>query len=146
MNYSEATYEEISKHVESLLEINSDNLDMEAIKNQKIFVEINNIYVQLGRKLFKETTQKDKVEHARYRHYNGKMPAEHYKKNPLNEAVLKGDIKHMMNIDDVVVEIRSMVAETERIVKFLEDAKTQIKSRGFDIKNAIAWRQLMMGA
>lgn len=145
MTYDQMTYEEISVAVENLLEISSDNLDAESIKQQKIFTKLNDMYVQYSRKLYKLIQQKDKVEFNRIRHWTGKMPAAHYKAEPQPDAILKADVPQYMNTDPVVLEIRGLVAESERIVKFLEDSKGSLKSRGFDIKNAIQWRQLMMG-
>ena len=142
---SNKTFEEISTYVDSLLAINGDNLDTASIENPKIFTQLHRMYVQAGRKLEKMLNQKDKVEHLRTRHYNGKMPAEHYKKDPLNEAVLKTDIPMMLNIDPIVVEVRSIVKEQERIVEYLEEAKKQLKSRSYDIKTAVEWRKIMMG-
>lgn len=145
-DFSNSTYEEINSHVDTLLSISSENLDAESIRNTKIFTELHKIYVIRARKLIKLKTEKDKLEQKRKRHYEGKMPAEHYKKEPLNEAVLKSDIPILMNIDPLVIEIRGLVDEEEKIVEFLEASKGMLKTRSFDIKNAIAWRQLMMGA
>lgn len=146
MDYTESTYEEIEARIETLLNIDSDNLDGEAIRNQKIFPEISRIYVQKSRKLSALINQLNKIEFNRTRHYSGKLTAEHYKKDPLTEAVLKTDIPNYMNVDPVVVEMRNLVKECERAVKFLEDAKGSLRARGFDIKNAIEYRKLMLGA
>lgn len=145
MNYKESTFEEISEKVDQLLEIKAEDLDGEAIKNPKIFSEINRMYIQKSRKLYELTNQQDKLEHKRKRYYSGKETAEVYKKEPLNEAILKSDIDSYMAIDPLIVEMRSLVKECERIVKYLEDAKAQLRQRGFDIKNAIDYRRLMLG-
>lgn len=146
MDYTESTYEEIEAEIDRLLTIDGDNLDGEAIRNTKIFTQINRIYVQKSRKYDKLLTQLHNLEHQRKRHYGGKMTGEHYRKEPLPEAVLKTDIPEYMNVDNLVVEMRNVVKECERIVKFLEDAKKSLYSRGFDIKNAIEFRRLMLGA
>lgn len=145
MNYSELTFEELVKIVEDLLVIKSDDLDAEALRGQKIFTQLNLIYIQVSRKLALLTKQKDTVEFNRTRHYSGKLTSLHYKNDPLPESILKTDIPNHMNVDPIVVEIRDMVRECERVVKFIEDAKGSLRSRGFDIKNAIDYRKLMMG-
>jgi hypothetical protein len=145
MDHKEATYEEIEGEVDRLLAINPDDLDGEALRNSKIFTSINRIYILKSRKLGELYTALHKLEHKRQRYYAGKESSEVYKKEPLTEAILKTDIPSHMNIDPLVVEMRTIVKETERTVKFLEDAKGQLRQRGFDIKNAIDYRKMMLG-
>lgn len=146
MDYTESSYEEIEKVVEDLLYINPDNLDGEALNNQKIFPKISRIYIQKSRKLMDLTKTMAKLEHKRRRYYSGKESAEIYKKEPLTEAILKSDVDNYMAIDPLVVEMRGLVKECEMIVKFLEESKGQLRSRGFDIKNSIEYRKMMLGA
>lgn len=146
MDYTESTFEDIEKVVESKLIINPDDLDGEAIRNQKIFTELNRIYIHKSRKLGTLTNMLASVELNRYKHYSGKYSGEHYRLDPLPAAILKTDIPSYMSVDSVVVEMRDLVKECERIVKYLEDAKKSLISRGFDIKNAIDYRRLMLGA
>lgn len=145
MDYTGSTYEEIESEIDKLLEVNGDDLDAEAIRNTKIFTKISRIYIQKSRQLGKLLDQQKQIEHVRKRHYSGKLTSEHYKKEPLNEAILKADIPEYMDIDPLVVEMRNQVKECERIVKFLEDSKKTLYSRGFDIKNAIDYRKMMLG-
>lgn len=146
MNLNELeTFEQIADHVENLLNIDSDNLDAEALRNSKIFVELNRIYTIQSRKLIKLIQQSDKVEHAWSKHYAGKQTREWYKQNPQNEAVLKGDIPLLLKVHPEVLEVKGLVVEQERICKFLEDSKDRLKSRTFDLKNAIEFRKMMMG-
>lgn len=145
MDYTNSTFEEVSAFVDGLLVISPDDLDAEAIRNQRIFSDISRIYIQKSRKLMAVTTQLDKLEHKRFRHYAGKETAAHYREDPLPEAILKSDIPSHMNIDPLLIEMRSIVRETEMTVKYLEECKGSLRSRGFDIKNAIEYRKLMMG-
>lgn len=145
MNYNELTHDQIIDEVDKLLDIDSDNLDAEAIRNQKIFGTIQRIYRQRASKLIGLMEQKDAVEMKRTRFYSGKLSAEEYKKEPLRESILKTDIPKYLDNDDLVKEIRKLVKEEEMVVKYLEEAKGSLRSRGFDIKNAIEWRKLMMG-
>lgn len=145
MSYKEATFEDIEKVVNEELAINPDDLDLEAIRNQKIFGKFSKMYVEKSRHLAELLDQQAKVEFNRYRHYAGKLSGEHYKKEPITEAILKTDIPSYMAIDAVVVEMRNLVKECERTVKYLEESKKSLYGRGFDIKNAIDYRRLMMG-
>lgn len=144
-DWKEASYEQIESEVDRLLTINPDELDAEAIRGSKIFTSINRIYVQKSRQLGELLKLQAKVEVKRQRYYAGKEPAEVYRKEPLTEAVLKTDIPMYMNIDPMVTEIRDLVKECERCVKFLEDTKGQLRQRNFDIKNALDFRKMMLG-
>lgn len=143
---SDSAYESIEQYVDSLLAINGDDLDFEAIRNSKIFTKLNRIYVIRGRRLTTLQTQLAKLEHKRKRYYSGKDTAEVYKKEPLTEAILKMDIDSYMAIDPMIIEMRGLVKEEDRIVKFIEEAKGMLRWRGNDIKNAIEFRRMLLGA
>jgi hypothetical protein len=145
MDYKEMSYEDIEKEVDRLLTINPDDLDGEAIRGPKIFTSLNRIYIQKSRQLSELMKALHKLEFKRQRYYAGKETSEVYRKEPLVEAVLKTDIPNYMNVDPLVTEMRELVKESERIVKFLEDAKGQLRQRGFDIKNALDFRRMMLG-
>lgn len=144
-DWKEASYEQVEDEIGKLLAINPDDLDGEALRGPKIFTSINRIYIQKSRRLSELLTGLHKLEHKRNRYYGGKDTAESYRKEPLTEAILKTDIPSYMNIDPLVVEMRELVKETERIVKFIEDSKGQLRQRGFDIKNALDFRRMMLG-
>lgn len=141
----DSSYEDVEKYVDELTHINPDNLDAESIRTPKIFTKLNRIYVLKARRLSELSNQLAKLEHKRKRYYNGKETAEVYKKEPLTEAILKSDVDSYMAIDPLIVELRDLVKEEDRIVKFLEDAKGMLRWRGNDIKNAIEYRKLMLG-
>lgn len=143
--WKDASYEQIETEVDRLLTINPDDLDGEAIRGPKIFTALNRIYIQKSRQLGELLKVQAKVELKRQRYYAGKESAETYRKEPLTEAILKTDIPQYMNTDEIVVEIRDLVKEAERCVKYMEDAKGQLRQRGFDIKNALEFRRMMLG-
>ena len=145
MNYSEMKYEEINDEIEKLLNIDNNKLDSEATRGQRIFTEINRIYIQVSRRLMSLTDQKNSVELHRFKHFTGKLTSTHYKDNPLDVALLKTDVPRYMDTDAVVVEIRNLVKEAEMIVKMVESAQTTLRGRSFDIKNAISFQSLMAG-
>jgi len=145
MNFSNATYEEVNEVIEKLLEIDSTNLAHESIRGNRISSELNKIYIQVSRELMKVTDQKNAVELQRYKYYSGKLPAEAYRKEPLDTAVLKTDIPSYMSNDKVVIEIRNIYKEKEMIVKLVEDARSSLKSRTYDIKNSIEFTKFMSG-
>lgn len=142
----EMDFETVSGLIEDMLSIEPDaDLDVEILKHPKIFGVLSRLHAVHARKLALLTSQKAKVEWQRERHYGGKMPAAHYKQDPLNEAVLKADIPKYMAVDPIVLEMRGVVAEQDRIVSMIENAQNQLRNRSWDIKNVIAYRQMLLG-
>lgn len=146
MKFEEMSYEQVIDHVDSLLAVNSEALDEASLANMKIFSQIERVYATHFKKLKVLMRQQDKVEHVRWRRYTGKWTALQYKEEPLTEAVLKSDVDKYMAIDPQVVEIRHLVDEQEKLVKYLENAKGMIRQRGFDIKTALDFQKFMAGA
>lgn len=145
MNYADMNYEQVIQAVDDVVGIKTEELDTEILRNMSIFTTIENIYAAHFKKLKKILKQKDTVEFVRWKHYAGKMSAEHYKTDPLTSAILKQDIDKYLDVDSIVVEIRGIADEQEKIVKFLENSKSMVRQRGFDIKTAIDFRKLMSG-
>ncbi len=85
------------------------------------------------------------VKNNRYRHYAGKETSEHYKNDPLREAVLKGDIADLLKIDKTVVEMKNILSEQERIVAYLEKAKKILSERGFMLRLAMDFQKASLG-
>jgi tRNA(Met) C34 N-acetyltransferase TmcA len=145
MNYSEMKYEEINDEIEKLLDIDNNKLDSEATRGQRIFTEINRIYIQVSRRLMSLTDQKNSVELHKFKHFTGKLTSAHYKENPLDVALLKTDVPRYMDTDAVVVEIRNLVKEAEMIVKLVESSLATLKGRSYDIRNAIDFQKFISG-
>lgn len=137
------TLEQILEHIEQSLSINFDDLGREAVKQVKIFTDFQKLHMWNTRQLETLINQQNQVKQARIRHYTGKMPAEHYKKEPLREAILKSDLDNHMRIDPQVLEIGTLVNEQERKVKAIEEAKSALKDRGYNIKNAIEFQRMI---
>ena len=146
MKFADLSYEELNEIIETLLTIDPNNLAHEAIRGNRVFAELNKMYIQVSRKLMKLNDQKNSIEQFRYKHYAGKLTHDHYKKEPVDVAILKTDIPSYMNTDKVVIEIRALAREAEMCVKLLEDAKASLKYRGVDIKNSIDFTKFMNGS
>mgnify|MGYP002143063935 CR=1 FL=1 len=137
------TLEEILEHIEKTLTINFDELGRESVRQVHIFSELQKLHMWNTRRLESLMIQQNQVKMARIRHYTGKMPAEHYKTDPLREAVLKTDLDIYMKIDKQVLEMSGLVNEQERIVKAIEEAKATLRDRGYNIKNAIEFQRMI---
>lgn len=140
------TFEEVVTLVENMLEVGADSaLDEELLKQPKIFGVLERLYSVHSRKLSILHRQRMAVEAVRERHYGGKMTGEHYKKDPLPEAILKSDIPKKINQDPQVLEIRGLHEEQDRIVTLIEKSKDQLRQRSWDIKNMIDYRKMILG-
>lgn len=139
------TLEDVITYIETELNIDDSNLGNEATRQVKIFSGFQRLHMLQTRKLEKLMNQLEIVKNARIRHYTGKMPGEHYKKEPLREAVLKSEVDQWLKIDSQLVEMKGLVNEQERIVKAIEEGKKQLSDRGYLIKNAIDFVKMSMG-
>ena len=141
----ESTFDEVNDQVAVLLEIDMTALDVAAVENVKIFSCLQKLYNIHTKKLHRMTVQFKKVEMQRWKHYCGKMPPDHYKQEPLREAILKQDIDRYMAVDDTYQSAKSLLDEQDRIVSLIEKSKQEVKSRGFNIKNAIDYQRMING-
>lgn len=139
------TIESIIEEIDNLMEVDVGKLDSEAIRNNKIFTTVQRYYIQAVNNLTKATIRHDATKNTRYRYYNGKATQEEYKKEPLRESFLKGDIEGMLKIDVHVVRDKMAMIEAETLVKYLEEAKWRIKSRGDEIRMAIDFQRMQLG-
>lgn len=97
------------------------------------------------RKLEHMAADAEKVKQFRARYYGGKLSSEHYKKEPLREAILKSDIDQYVKTDPVYLEAKSRLAEQERIVKYLEDSKKMLSDRTYLLNTALSFQKMNLG-
>ncbi len=136
------TLEEIQALVLDELEVKTDNLDSEVLRQPKIFALIQRLHMLATRRLEVLLGQQIKLKMNRVRFYTGKLPPDHYRQEPLTESILKTDVDFYVKSDSKTIEMSNLVGEQERIVKFLEDAKQQLKDRGYTIRCAIDFMRL----
>lgn len=139
-------YESIVNEIENILSIDHENLEIEALRNMKIFPAIERIYLIQFKEYRNLLETQDKVKFERWKYYSGGAPPETYKKEPLRHSISKSDIEKYMSVDPKVRLISDLVSQQEKILKFLEDAKKHLNSRGWDIKNAIDYIKFRSGA
>ena len=139
----EETFEEINDMIQSMSDI--DEIDYALYENNKIFGILKRMIAAHGRKLEKLTTQYEKVKLHRWRRYAGKWTAEQYKQEPMPEIPLKTDIDKYLAVDEMVVEMKSILNEQERIVKLIEDAQKSWSNRSYNIKTLVEWQKFQAG-
>lgn len=136
-------FKAIADEIESLLKIDTDNLDAEALRGTMIFVRLHRLYNIEGKKLRHFTQLLDKLEMIRWKHYNGLLDGKHYREDPLPVKPNKTDVNLYMKSDSTLQEMREIVRVQDSIVSFIEDSIKQAKNRNFDIKNAIDFRKML---
>ncbi len=135
--------EDLLNKLEELFEMDTINLDKEALQQTKLFFEIQRLYIDEGRCLGWIADKEAEIVHMRRRYYQGNLPQSAYVKEPLNPLPLKTDVDKFLKADRMVLNIRRMLADAEVKTKLCEDSLKRVRDRGFDIKNAITWRMAM---
>lgn len=139
-------YEQLVDKFEALFETDFINLDKEAIRTPKIYFEVQRelqrqaLSLEYWTQTYAELTQRRRL------HYSGRLPASHYAEDkllypPQNQT----EANEMMKADKMLQECSKYLSEAERRVKFCEETLSMVKSRHWDIQNAINYRKMMEG-
>ena len=81
----------------------------------------------------------------KWEYYGGKADAKVYATKPFDLKVLKTDLSIYIESDEDIIKIEHKISYLETVVKYLDGVLKSINSRGWDIKNAISWRQFESG-
>lgn len=125
--------------------IDPDELHMEAIKIPQLhgkYHEIqNNTYI-----LKKELEYKyNKLLMEKNLYYSHKADLEVYKKNPLNQKIMKTDIPLYLNSDIELVTAKNKVEYANHILNYLSDILKMIHNRSFQIRDSIEYSKFIAG-
>lgn len=125
--------------------IDPDELHMEAIKIPQLhgkYHEIqNNTYI-----LKKELEYKyNKLLMEKNLYYSHKADPEVYKKNPLNQKIMKTDIPLYLNSDIELVTAKNKVEYANHILNYLSDILKMIHNRSFQIRDSIEYSKFIAG-
>lgn len=140
------TYEEINNLIGDMLSIDENDLEKASLDQNRIFTMLQRLFSVHTRKLEKAISNTKKVELHRWKYYTGALTSEEYKKEePLRVKPLKSDVDKYLKIDDLIIEVKSIESEQDRIVKLIEDAQKERTARGFNIKNILEYKKFMAG-
>ncbi|QZI89719.1 hypothetical protein MYOV002v2_p0014 [Vibrio phage 144E46.1] len=137
--------EDLQDKMEELFKMDSLNLDKEALRQDRVFFDVQRYYIQEGRVLRFLLQKFETVKLYRRKYYLRQLPSAVYEKEPLNPFPLKTEVDQYLKADHLVWEMRNLTEEQEAKVKYLEDSLSRARSRSFDIKNAIQWRCMLEG-
>ena len=141
--------EELQSEWERDSEINPLDLDTESLKTSKIHSKYIKHLIQAKLKLSALRLEYRELRQKRFRYYRGEMHREELKE--LNWDQFQG-VKPIKNVMDELIEgdellnrINIKVEYMETMVYFLESIMSGIKSRGWDIRNAVDYRKFIAG-
>lgn len=137
-----ASFEELTNVVDILLTMDTTNLDAEVARTPRVFTDLYRLLNVQTKRLKEVMRVHDELMIKRRRYYGGKATAAEYKAEPLNLTLMKTEIESHIDVDEKVAIARGYLADADMKVKFIEDSIKVAKSRGFDIKNSLAWKQL----
>ena len=134
--------EELKKEAYKDLPItDQEHLDQESFRNQEIKSRWLDYKSRFELLLVKNQGDYQKLYRAKWEYYGGKADAKVYATKPFDLKVLKTDLSIYIESDEDIIQIEHKIVYLETVIKYIDGVLKSIQSRGWDIKNAIAFRQ-----
>lgn len=130
--------------------INDDHLDRESVKTPNLHAKYLRFLIQHKMKLAALQTDYNLMRQRKFRYYRGEMG-----KNELDELQwgqwqgvkpLKNEMEEFLDGDSDLNKITIKCAYIKNMIEALESILNQIKSRDWQIRNAIQWKQFVAGS
>ena len=137
--------DELKLQVSQDLRVDDEHLDTESLKNQEIKAKYLDHKSKFELLLFKAKGDYKRLYREKWEYYGGKADAKVYATKPFDLKVLKTDLSIYIESDEDIIKIEHKISYLETVVKYLDGVLRSISSRGWDIKNAISWRQFESG-
>ena len=131
--------------VEKDLKINDERLDTESYKNQELYAKYLEQKTNFEFLLYRAKGEYKTLFREKWEYYGGKADAKVYVTKPFDLKVLKTDLSIYIESDEDIIKIEHKISYLESVVKYIEGVLRSIQSRGWDIKNAISWKQFEAG-
>ena len=68
-----------------------------------------------------------------------------YETKPFDLKVLKSDLSIYIESDEDIIKLENKIVYLETVIKYVDGVLKSIQSRGWDIKNAIQWKNFEAG-
>ena len=130
--------------------ISDDHLDRESVKTPNLHAKYLRFLIQHKMKLSALQTEYNLMRQRKFRYYRGEMG-----KNELDELKwtqwqgvkpLKNEMEEFLDGDSDLNKITIKCAYIKNMIEALESILNQIKSRDWQIRNAIQWKQFVAGS
>jgi len=135
------TLDELKIMVAEDLRVNDERLDTESLKNQELYTKYLDHKSRFELLLYKAKGDYKILFKDKWEYYGGKADAKVYATKPFDLKVLKTDLSIYIESDEDIIQIEHKIVYLETVVKYIDGVLKSIQSRGWDIKNAIAFRQ-----
>lgn len=131
-------------------EINPLHLDDESLKTVKLHAKYVRLLIDARMKKSALNMEYNNMRQLRFRYYRGELTKEELAEKNWDQYQGVKPIKNVMdellegdgNLTKIAIKIEYM----ETMVYFLESIMNGIKSRGWDIKNAIEYKKFLAGS
>jgi hypothetical protein len=141
--------EELQLEWEADTQVDPLNLDDEALKTQRLHAKYLRLLIDSKMKLAALDVKYRELRQLRFRYYRGELSQPELGENGWTQyqglKPIKSVMDELLEGDEHLhkVEIRKQYVET--MVYFLEQIMNGIRSRGWDIKNAIEYKKFLAG-
>ena len=139
------TLDELKLQVEKDLKVNDEILDKESFKNQELYAKYLEHKTNFEFLLYRAKGEYKTLFREKWEYYGGKADAKIYVTKPFDLKVLKTDLSIYIESDEDIIKVEHKISYLESVVKYIEGVLRSIQSRGWDIKNAISWKQFEAG-
>ena len=124
---------------------NVENIDQESFYNQEIKAKWLDYKSRFELLLARSKGDYQIMYREKWEYYGGKADAKVYVAKPFDLKVLKTDLQMYIASDNDIIDLSNKIAYLETTIKFIDGVIKSIDNRGWDIKNAISWKQFEAG-
>ena len=139
------TLDELKAQVAKDLVVNDERLDTESLRNQELYSKYLQIKTNFELLLYRAKGAYKVLYREKWEYYGGKADAKIYETKPFDLKVLKSDLSIYIESDEDIIKIENKIVYLETVVKYVDGVLKSIQSRGWDIKNAIQWKNFEAG-
>ena len=139
------TLDELKSQVAQDLVVNDERLDTESLRNQELYSKYLQIKTNFELLLYRAKGDYKVLYREKWEYYGGKADAKVYATKPFDLKVLKSDLSIYIESDEDIIKSEHKITYLETTVKYIDGVLRSIQSRGWDIKNAISWKQFEAG-
>ena len=130
---------------EDLVILDDEDLHQQSYKNQVIKPKWLDYKTKYKLLMFQCKADHKRLYREKWEYYGGKADAKIYVTKPFDLKVLKTDLNIYIESDEDIIKLEHKIAYLETTIKYIDGVLRSIQSRGWDIKNAISWKQFEAG-
>lgn len=144
-------------NIDALMEIwekdsqyDDDNLDRESLNSPKLHSKYLKIHINFKMKLSALEMEYKNLRQKKFRYYRGEMTKSELQENGWDQwqgvKPLKSDMEEFLEGDSDLNAIRLKMQYIKNMIDALDSIMNQIKSRDWQIRNAIEWKKFIAGS